>query len=254
MLYTAAGAECAARGNIDAMVIDFHSHILPEMDDGAKDLNMSVRMLRMTAEQGVQVQILSPHFYPWREKADSFLRRREEAMERLWSVSRDWWPVLLLGAEVAYVRGISELELEELCIEDTRVLMLELPFESWDGAVTDDIASLTLDRGYSLILAHVERYMRYKGNRELLSELAQLPLTVQMNAEAFIEHRTRRGALSLAEEYPCFILGSDAHGLESRVPDLEQGRKLVESKLGHAALRRVDRTGEALLDGVFVKE
>ena len=235
------------------MIIDFHSHILPETDDGAKDLDTSVRMLRMAAEQGVQVQILSPHFYPRREKADSFLKRREKAMDKLWNVSRDWWPVLLLGAEVAYVRGISEQELDELCIEDTRALLLELPFESWDGAVTDDVASLALDRGYDVILAHVERYMQFTGNREQLEELMQLPLTVQMNAEAFIERRTRRAALSLAEGFRSFILGSDAHNLDRRVPDLAEGRGIVEDKLGHAVLRRVDKTGEALLDGVFVK-
>ena len=44
-------------------MIDFHSHILPEMDDGSKDAKMSLAMLQMEREQGVTEVVFTPHFY-----------------------------------------------------------------------------------------------------------------------------------------------------------------------------------------------
>ena len=55
---------------------DLHTHILPGMDDGAKDAQMSIAMLRAQRDQGVDTVVLSPHFYGDREDVDRFLRRR----------------------------------------------------------------------------------------------------------------------------------------------------------------------------------
>ena len=54
-------------------IIDFHSHILPGLDDGSPDLTTSLEMLRAAARQGVGIQVLTPHYYPWKEEPDAFL-------------------------------------------------------------------------------------------------------------------------------------------------------------------------------------
>lgn len=232
------------------MIVDFHSHMLPGIDDGAKNLKTSVKMLYAAAEQGVDVQVLTPHFYPWRENTDSFIDRRDECVRRLLSYRRDWWPKLLVGAEVAFFGGMARAELSELCIGESNVLLVELPFESWSRQLVDEIAELTLDRNYRVILAHIERYITYKGNREMLLELAELPLAVQMNAEAFLAVSSRFRSVPLAKEFRSFLLGSDAHGIEHRPPNLLAGREAVEKHLGRYAVYKTDKTGAGLIQGI----
>ena len=57
-------------------MIDLHTHILPKMDDGASSSDLSLEMLRMEAEQGVDTVVLTPHFYREKEDPSSFLQRR----------------------------------------------------------------------------------------------------------------------------------------------------------------------------------
>lgn len=228
-------------------MIDFHSHILPGMDDGAKNSRQSLRMLRAAGEQKVHIQALTPHYYPWRESAEHFLERREAGVSRLTEKLNASMPRLLIGAEVAFFPGMAEERLSELCLDGERLLLVELPFESWGNQVTDVLAELTLDRGYHVILAHVERFIGYGNNRERLLSLRNLPVTMQMNCECFIPLLRSRNAVSLAKELGEFVLGTDAHNLDDRAPNMEAGRAAVQRKLGDEWLRRIDRCGESLL-------
>ena len=56
-------------------MIDFHCHILPEMDDGSKDAGMSLAMLDMEREQGVTEVVFTPHFYAQEDSVVHFLRK-----------------------------------------------------------------------------------------------------------------------------------------------------------------------------------
>ena len=56
-------------------IIDFHSHILPGVDDGSQSVQESLAMLKMEAEQGIQHVIATPHFYPKHDSPEHFLER-----------------------------------------------------------------------------------------------------------------------------------------------------------------------------------
>ena len=60
-------------------IIDFHTHILPGIDDGSRDIDTSCRMLEMAAEQGVELIVATPHFYASRDRIEHFLEKREHA-------------------------------------------------------------------------------------------------------------------------------------------------------------------------------
>lgn len=64
-------------------MIDFHSHILPGIDDGSASVEESLKLLEMLAEQGVKTVVATPHFYPDRTSVSDFLRRRDAAYQRL---------------------------------------------------------------------------------------------------------------------------------------------------------------------------
>ena len=95
--------------------IDFHSHILPGIDDGAKNAETSLAMLSMAAAQHVDVMIATPHFYASHDRIERFLEKREVAWQKLQNAvaeteTADAYPKLYTGAEVAFFDGISRAD------------------------------------------------------------------------------------------------------------------------------------------------
>ncbi|MGN0963496.1 MAG: CpsB/CapC family capsule biosynthesis tyrosine phosphatase [Clostridia bacterium] len=89
--------------------VDFHIHILPGMDDGAKTVSDSLAMLRLSAQQNIRRLIATPHFYPAAETPDDFLRRRDRAVAELLRADMQEDVTLYVGAEVAYYQGIGNM-------------------------------------------------------------------------------------------------------------------------------------------------
>ena len=227
-------------------VIDFHSHILPGIDDGSKSTEMTMTMLRMASEQGVDVMLATSHFYASRHRIEDFLARRRRSFERLMEVKKDFGPELRLGAEVAFFSGMSRADrLEDLTIEGSRVLLLEMPFTAWRRSDIREVEELVSKRNFQVILAHLERYMGMPENKKWIEELLEMPLYVQINAESLLGWRRRRPLLKMFERGQAHFLGSDCHRVESREPNLGKGR--AEKKLGKAFINAMDDRGSRLL-------
>ena len=228
----------------DRMLIDLHSHVLPQLDDGSDSVEMSLAMLYQMAEQGVDVVCATSHYYAKYNSIPAFCERRAEAMERLSSVLTAELPRVLPAAEVAYFPHMEEQDLTPLCIQGTRTLMLEMPFADWTGLQLETVEALVLDCRYDVVLVHPERFCFSKSNRHKLEKLAELPIGLQVNAGSLLRWGTRRLALDLLQmaQYP--LLGSDCHNLTSRPPNLKEGRKVVMQKLGEAFLKKIDWYGE----------
>ena len=229
---------------MNGSLVDLHSHILPEIDDGSPDVGTSAAMLRREAEQGVDVVCATSHYYAKYNSIPAFCERRAEALERLSSVLTAELPRVLPAAEVAYFPHMEEQDLMPLCIQGTRTLMLEMPFSDWTGLQLETVEALVLDCRYDVVLVHPERFCFSKSNRHKLEKLAELPIGLQVNAGSLLRWGTRRLALDLLQmaQYP--LLGSDCHNLTSRPPNLKEGRKVVMQKLGEAFLKKIDRYGE----------
>ena len=203
-------------------ICDLHSHILPGMDDGSLDAEMSLNMLRAAGRQGVWQIAATPHYYPV-ESVSDFLARRcaaEKALREAINTSGEQLPRVVVGAEVAYRPGIGyEEDLHRLCIGGTEYLLLELPFAPWGSEVVRDICNMACARGITPILAHLERYLKFQKKKTLENVLAQGVL-VQMNAEALLERRTRTKALKMLKSGNVHLLGSDCHNMTTRKPNL----------------------------------
>lgn len=235
---------------IKAMMVtmDFHSHVLPGIDDGSRDVEMSLEMLRMAAGQGVDIMVATPHFYASRRSVEEFLERRNDAYERLKEHLTDDLPKLKLGAEVAFFPGISKAEkVGSLTIEGTNILLLEMPFSPWTDAQMQEVKDLVRGGEYHLMLAHLERYLMIPENRRKIEELQKLPLHVQINAESFLEWKKRRALAKMIDKSREYLLGSDCHGVNHRPPNLAEGRAMIEKKFGADFLRRIDEAGSVLL-------
>lgn len=228
-------------------MIDFHSHILPGIDDGSKDVEESLLLLDRLREQGVTTVVATPHFYANEQSVETFLRRRADAYDRLMARCTDDSPQIRLGAEVLYYNGISRLHgLESLCIEGTRVLLLEMPFTRWSSTVVREVLEIANNMGVALVLAHIERYMRYQ-NADVFSELQRLGVLMQVNASYFAERLSRRAALRQLGSGQIHLLGSDCHGINNRPPRLGEATAAIRKKYGDAILQDLNGYAQDLL-------
>lgn len=235
-------------------IIDFHSHILPGIDDGARNLDTSMAMLEQIREQKVDYMVATPHFYASKDRIDSFLKKRANAWEQLSEAIEERQfhnaPQFFLGSEVAFFEGISRADqIDSLTIGDTNLLLLEMPFVPWTMQNVREVEKLISDRKLCVIIAHLERFIWMPGNKKMIQSLLELPVTVQINAESFLEWKHRRALLKMFRDGTAHILGSDCHGAHHRVPNLLEGRMVIEKKAGADVLHRIDMQGEKLLFG-----
>lgn len=234
-------------------MIDFHSHILPGIDDGSRNVKMSLGMIDTLARQKVDTICATPHFYVTQRTPEHFLERRQEAYELLEPVLPKNSPKILLGAEVLYFPGVSKMEaLPDLCLEGTDVLLLEMPFTEWQEYWIREVCDLALTRKYTIVLAHIERYYNQQP-RKVWDKLLDLGVLMQVNADFFLQpdsiFRFRNGskALKLLKEGRIHLLGTDAHNLSSRPPIIAEAREVIQKELGKKALQRIDELGEELI-------
>lgn len=232
----------------DAKIIDFHMHILPGIDDGSRDIETSRRMLELSAEQGVEMIVATPHFYASRDRIEHFLEKRKRAEEEIRASLQESRLQMRFGAEVAFFKGISRAEkLDDLTIEGTNLLLLEMPFMPWESSDIDEVDTLIRERGYRVLLAHVERYLELPGNKHRVEELLELPVYVQINAQSLTDWRKRGRLVRMFRDGQAHVLGSDAHGLHRRPPNLAEGRAALAKKLGQDCLNQLDSCGCKLL-------
>ena len=223
-------------------LIDFHSHILPGIDDGSKSLEMSIQMLRMEAQQGVERVIATPHFYPQYDTPERFLRRRGAAESTLREEMQKHTglPALSVGAEVYYFPGISDSEvISELTIDQKRCILIEMPTSSWTEAMYRELEGIYVKRGLIPIVAHIDRYIGRFHNRGILKRLEHMPVLIQANAEFFLEKYTSSMALRMLKKDGIHLLGSDCHDLSSRKPNLQGALELINRRLGRDAMEGI---------------
>ncbi len=228
-------------------MIDFHTHILPALDDGSRDVTESVAMMSMLAEQGIRTVVATPHFYANEHSVEHFLERRTAAYERLSAALPEGGPRLLCGAEVCYYPGISRLDgLQRLCVENSEALLLELPMSVWTEYVVKELVELSGRSHMRFVIAHMDRYMHYQS-RETLERLYGCGIKMQFNARYFLEFATKRKAISMLRDGEIHFVGSDCHGLTVRPPLIGEAYRVIAKKLGDDFVARLMHMGYSLL-------
>jgi protein-tyrosine phosphatase len=229
-------------------MLDFHSHILPGIDDGSKSIGMSLKMLQISRNQGVDGIVLTPHFYADQDTPDRFLRRRAKSADllrqELGRLQR--CPALLLGAEVHYFHGMGRsTDLEKFCIGSSNLILVEMPFQPWSSRMLQDVEEIHDRLGLQVIIAHIDRYLSVES-AEGVEALRDAGVIIQANADFFLQRSRRRKAIKMLERQEIQLLGSDCHNLTSRAPNLDQAVKFIQKKLGDSGLDSVDALGKTL--------
>ena len=229
--------------------------MLPGVDDGSKNVQMSLKMLAESGRQGVEALILTPHFYADMDSPESFLARRTEALNTLDNaIVRTGYsfPPFTVGAEVHYYRGMSRSKaLDTLCFGRSNYILIEMPFRAWHPQFVDEVEEIADISGLNVIIAHIERYL--DQDKRLVKRLLENDsLIKQSNAEFFIERSTRKKAMKLLKKGMIDVLASDSHNLTARVPNLRQAYDIIgEDRDGEALISKLEHNGRIITDSAL---
>ena len=192
-------------------LIDFHTHILPWADHGSSSIDTSLFQLSSASENGIDKIVATSHFYPQYENVEHFISRRNECYDRLSAHLTDEHPTVILGAEVLICDNIEKMPgLESLCIEGTKLLLLELPFTDFSDSYVHSVKSLTKN-GYTIVLAHADRYDPSNIDR-LVSAGAKIQLNVDSLCGLFLPSHIKKWVMKDS----VVALGSDIHGSDKK--------------------------------------
>lgn len=223
-------------------VIDFHSHILPGIDDGSSSVKESLGLLHLEAQQGITHVVATPHFYPRYDSPATFLERRADAENRLRQAMADYddLPEILIGAEVYFFSGMSDSDiLPQLTISEKRCILIEMPQSPWTESMYRELEQIWVKWGITPVIAHVDRYIRPFHTYGIPERLAQLPVMVQANASFFLRRSTRSMALRMLRNGQIHLLGSDCHNLTDRRPRLGEAVEIIRHRCGQEIIKQI---------------
>lgn len=229
---------------------DFHSHLLPEIDDGSRNVKESLAMLDLLSQQSIHRVVATPHFYANDESVSEFLSRRQESYEKLSQYVTDEMPEIVQGAEVRYYEGISRMkDLKSLCVQGTRLLLLEMPERRWSDYTLRELSDIASDGRIHLVLAHIERCMNFQ-NKSTFYGLLQNDVLFQVNASYVNGFFSQRKAMKLLKRCEIHFIGSDCHNMTERAPDIGRAYKTIGNKLGSEFLAEFNNFTEEIFSEI----
>ncbi len=216
------------------MLADLHSHILHDIDDGPKTLEDSLLLLECAYKNGITRIVATPHFYGIRHGLEERTKKANVQYDELSAaiIGRGMDIELILGYELRYFNGISRSDsIDALCINGTKVLLLELEPIEITEAVINEILELGYC-GYTVVLAHIERYVKFKGFNSIKKLIKNQQALGQVNAASFVSGPFARAAIRLLNDGCVSVLSSDMHSVDERPPLMQEAYQIIEKRIG----------------------
>lgn len=206
-------------------LVDLHCHILPGIDDGSKNLDMTMELLRREIADGAGGVMFTPHFYYERIALEEFARRRRAAFRQTTEAMRavNMPLAVKVGAEVYFTPALATLDLRLLCFSGTRYILIELPVTHHPSGIEETLFAVQ-QQGYTPILAHVERYPYVTEDPTLLYRWVSSGALAQINAAGLIRGGHTAKVLTRYIKWNLVhLLATDAHNLDHRNVNLRAG-------------------------------
>jgi protein-tyrosine phosphatase len=222
-------------------MIDIHTHILPGVDDGAKDLPSALAMVEEAVHDGITALVATPHVLhkispEWEVRClQVFDQLKNEVAQRGWPIE------LFLGSEIYLQNNLLEYSSSPLFTigRSQKYVLVELPGIEVHQFTDTMVFNLRI-KGYQPILAHPERNASIIGQIDRVADLVERGLLMQMNAGSIVGQFGREVqafSRNLLKSGLVHFVASDAHDPVTRRPILSEGRAWVYREMGEPAAR-----------------
>lgn len=232
-------------------LVEMHSHIMPGIDDGSKDIETSLKMIERLKEQGATKIVLTPHYYSDTISLDDFLRNRDKAFNALLKEMPSGYPELIPAAEVFISPYLFNNEnIKDLCVGSSNYVLIEHPFVAkFNDRDYDRLLNLYCDYKVKPILAHVERYKALMDDKYKLEDLIEIGCMPQVNISSFSDapRRIKKKLFKFLNAGQIMLIGSDCHNLDTRPPEYEEGIKAIINECGEQTVNRLIQNANNLL-------
>ncbi|KOA20586.1 tyrosine-protein phosphatase YwqE [Clostridium homopropionicum DSM 5847] len=245
-------------------MIDIHCHILPGIDDGAKDMEMSLEMLRIAEEDGIKKIIATPHFY--RGYFENQYKDIEKSVEELNKAAKENnINVEVLPGQEIFLDNHTLQDYKEgaiNCLNYSGYMLIELPNKEIPKYTFDIIYELRL-LGVKTIIAHPERYYFVEKDIKILNRFIEEGCLFQLNATSLngtFGKKIQKTAINLMKNGLCNFVASDAHSTTRRIPKLKstlmeikhQNKQIYEKVINNA--NNLSNRTESLYSNRKIKE
>lgn len=213
-------------------MVDLHSHIIPNVDDGSRTINESIEILNEAKKVGFSDVILTSHFIlDYNEtKAKELLILKEKLQEKIEGIS------LHLGMEIYIDEKIAELiqSKKVLTLAGSRYLLMELPLSNNVNYL--DYVIYTLQNNNIIpVIAHPERYTAVQSDYKLVEEYIEKGCLIQSNYASILGYygkQAQKTVKMLLKNGFINFLGSDCHRKNSIYPNIPKAIKKITKIIG----------------------
>ena len=232
---------------------DLHTHILPGMDDGAADLKTAVRLLDMEYSQDVSRIALTSHYDCETTSLKDFMKRRQRSVNALMGeLSGSEMPIhCKLGAEVYFTPLLTKVNVRDLCLEGTNVLLIELPMSECRPIFMNEMLDWLLAEGITPLIAHIERYPFAMNDPSLIRDWTDMGAYTQVNASSLLRRgRSREVILGLIRSGLAHTVATDTHSVGRRPPQMAEAIGVIRKRLGDGTARKMISNAADLYNGL----
>jgi protein-tyrosine phosphatase len=206
-------------------MIDIHSHILPRIDDGPKDFETVLKMLKIAEKDGIDKIITTSHYVTgmYENSYEKIVSEINSVKDLIAENSLNI--ELIPGQEVFLDKYSLDLYKDGVIrgINEGSYLLCELPMDKLPEDAIDIIYELQV-AGAKVILAHPERYMYFIRDLRLINDFIKEGCYFQINSgsiRGIFGHEVKKTAKLMIESGICDFIGSDAHNAEGRRPEIK---------------------------------
>ena len=213
-------------------MIDFHNHILPGIDDGAKNIEVSINMLREAHSQGVSDVVNTVHYQHPKMDGKSINEKiiKKSVLEVQDILDSEGINIKIhIGAEVFFLPNLPEIIKDPITtIGNGKYMLIEFPIMQFPHNYEETLFQLCLN-DVTPVIAHPERYREIQFDLYKLEKLFDRGYVVQLDAGSILGHfgkECKKVALKIIDSGLYHLIGSDAHNDRNRNFCLEQVRAL----------------------------
>lgn len=228
-------------------IIDMHSHIIHEVDDGAKDIGQAINMLKMAYEDGVRKIIATPHYHIGRMIADKTIciENLDNLKHAIKEIGLDM--EIYLGNEIYYHTDAMDKvnQGKIMTLAGSSYVLLEFSPTVELSTIHRAISDAFIE-GLTPIIAHFERYKCLTDKLVRCEELVNMGALLQTNASSVIcakggmvGRKEKKIIKKLMKKELISFVASDAHEDKNRTPKLKECYRYVSRKFGAKYAKKI---------------